>query len=267
MKNRRAISALSATLLLSTFPHQEPRFLIPAVPLLLTCLGTPRSRIFLGSWIVFNVLLGALMGVYHQGGVIPTQLQIPTILAENAAQAVATDSNIIDTHTAQPATVFWWKTYPPPLWLLGDGASNSNSTNASIKKIQDIQTRDLMGIPGLEMIHQLEETAPTCSPASSWSRVGRKSTAGAEEPAILLVAPLSATFLDTYIADSDPSSEGEEAPDSEKSNSLQLHKLWSFPRHLNLDDMDFGDDGVWSTLSRVVGRKGLGVWAVRRKGC
>ncbi|KAK2765950.1 alpha 1,2 mannosyltransferase [Arachnomyces sp. PD_36] len=262
MKNWRAISALSATFFLSIFPHQEPRFLIPAVPLLLTCLGTPRSRVFLGSWVVFNVLLGALMGVYHQGGVIPTQLQIPTILAENAAPTIAAGTNAIDSAIAPPATVFWWKTYPPPLWLLGDGSSNS--TDTPIKSIQDIETKDLMGVPGPEMIRNLKETTPTCPPASSWSRVGRKSS---EESTVLLVAPLSATFLDPYIADPSLASSGEEElPEIEK-NSLQLHQLWSFPRHLNLDDMDFGDDGIWSTLKRVIGRKGLGVWAVRRRGC
>lgn len=264
MKNWRAVSALSATLFLSIFPHQEARFLIPAIPLLLTCLGTPRSRVFLGSWVVFNVLLGALMGVYHQGGVVPTQLQIPTILAEYAAPAIAAGANTVDTVIAPSATVFWWKTYPPPHWLVGDGSSNS--TNSLIKRIPDIQTQDLMGIPGLEMVHKLEGTALTCPPPSSWSRVGKKSS-GEEEAMVLLVAPLSATFLDPYIADPSFSlSLEEEIPENEK-NSIQLHQLWSFPRHLNLDDMDFGDDGIWSTLKRVVGRKGLGVWAVRRKGC
>lgn len=267
MKNWRAVSALSATFFLSVFPHQEARFLIPAIPLLLTCLGTPRSRLFLGSWVVFNVLLGTLMGVYHQGGIIPTQLQIPTILAENAAPAIATTGvNTVDTDIAPSATVFWWKTYPPPHWLLGDGTSNS--TNTPIKRIQDIQTQDLMGIPGLEMVHKLEETTPTCPPASSWPRVGKIFSAE-EDTMVLLVAPLSATFLDPYFADHPSSlSSGEEIeiPEDEK-NNIQLHQLWSFSRHLNLDDMDFGDDGIWSTLKRVVGRKGLGVWAVRRKGC
>ena len=267
MKNWRAVSALSATLFLSIFPHQEARFLIPAVPLLLTCLGTPRSRIFLGSWVVFNLLLGALMGVYHQGGIVPTQLQIPTILAENATPAIATGADTVDTGSIAPsATVFWWKTYPPPLWLLGDGTSNS--TDTPIKKIQDIQTLDLMGISGLEMIERLEETT-TCLSASSssWPLGAGKGSSAGEDTMVLLVAPLSATFLDPYVADpSSPSSSAGEVPENEK-KPIQLHPLWSFPRHLNLDDMDFGDDGIWSTLRRVVGRKGLGVWAVRREGC
>ena len=45
---------------------------------------------------------------------------------------------------------------------------------------------------------------------------------------------------------------------------ITLEELWSYRQHINLDDLDFGDDGVWPTLERVVGDRGLVVWNVRK---
>ncbi|CAI7642762.1 unnamed protein product [Penicillium glandicola] len=215
MRNVRALSALSATMLLSFFPHQEPRFLLPAVPLLLSCVPMRRSRLLLAAWVIFNAAMGFLMGVYHQGGVIPTQLAMRDIVSSST------------THHLPSATVFWWKTYSPPLWLLG---GDNQST--------EIETLDLMGMSGVEVMLQLEQSVPSCSNPSS----------------VFLVAPTSAAFLDKYAVSASQS----------RDQNLQLHPLWSYRKHLNLDDMDFGDDGILPTLRRVVGRRGLGVWSVRR---
>ncbi|KOS41876.1 hypothetical protein ACN38_g7275 [Penicillium nordicum] len=215
MRNMRALSALSATMLLSLFPHQEPRFLLPAVPLLLSCVPMRRSRLLLVVWVIFNAAMGFLMGVYHQGGVVPTQLAMRDIVSSST------------THYTPSATVFWWKTYSPPLWLLG----GDNQTT-------EIQTQDLTGMSGVEMMLQLEQVVPSCSNPSY----------------VFLVAPTSADFLDDYAVSVRQS----------RDQNLQLHPLWSYRKHLNLDDMDFGDDGVLPTLKRVVGRRGLGVWSVRR---
>lgn len=163
--------------------------------------------------------MGFLMGVYHQGGIVPAQLAMRTIVSTNTvAQGIKTNPD---------ASVFWWKTYSPPQWLLG--AENS-STPA-------ITTLDLMGIPGVDLIQRLNQSVPSC---------------GAVSP-VYLVAPTSATFLDEYAVTGTP-----RTPD------LQLYRLWTYRKHLNLDDLDFGDDGVVPTLARVIGRRGLGVWSVRR---
>lgn len=231
LRNPRAVSAISATMLLSVFPHQEPRFLLPCVPLLLSCLRLNKPRLFLATWVIFNAALGFLMGVYHQGGVVPTQLAIPSI--------VTSTMNSLDTPLAEPhraaATVFWWKTYSPPLWLLGD-----NSTAPSSLAV-DIDTRDLMGMSGPNMIQHLNQTVPSCHPDPS------------RESSVFVVAPKSATFLDQYTETA--------------SSDLRFRELWSYPKHVNLDDLDFGSDGVVATLRRVIGRRGLGVWSVRRAGC
>lgn len=233
MQNMRAVSAISATIFLSIFPHQEPRFLIPCVPLLLSCFRLHTSRLLLVSWVVFNAALGFLMGVYHQGGVIPTQLAIPSILSSYHHVSGAVPD------AGQPTTtVFWWKTYSPPRWLLGDARTDLDI---------DITTRDLMGIPGPDLIHHLDQSLPAC-PVDGNTQV--------DGNAVFVVAPKSAIFLDRYIH----GGKGED-----KQEEIELQELYIYPKHLNLDDLDFGDDGVFATLGRVVGRRGLGVWAVRRR--
>lgn len=121
------ISATSATLLLSLIPHQETRFLLPAVPLFLASIHLPNSRCaaryFLAAWIGFNTFFAILMGVYHQGGVVPVQIWL------------GTQQNI------SMSEVFWWRTYSPPVWLL-DG--------------NRIQVTDLMGVDVKEMIARID---------------------------------------------------------------------------------------------------------------
>ncbi|PYH88453.1 hypothetical protein BO71DRAFT_391564 [Aspergillus ellipticus CBS 707.79] len=238
LKNTRAVSAISATAMLSMFPHQEPRFLIPCVPLLLSCLRVRKSRLFLGAWVIFNALLGFLMGVYHQGGVVPAQLAIPSIVSTSVLESGNVPYGDMPRGSA---TVLWWKTYSPPLWLLGDNATAP----------LDIETRDLMGISGPEMADELEKLVPSCPN-------DEEDSSTAPRPFIFVVAPKSATFLDQYTTPLDSTS---------GTSDLRLHELWTWSKHLNLDDLDFGTDGIFPTLGRVIGRRGLSVWAAQRTGC
>ncbi|THC94701.1 hypothetical protein EYZ11_005812 [Aspergillus tanneri] len=225
-------------MLLSIVPHQEPRFLIPCVPLLLSCLRIPKSRWFLAAWVIFNAALGFLMGVYHQGGIVPAQLAIPSIISANAV----TPNGAPLGSAPVSAVVLWWKTYSPPLWLLGDSANHS----------LDIESRDLMGMSGPEMDKELRKLIPSC-PSRNKNGAEDLDTELARHPdAVFIVAPKSAKYLDSYTKlESD-------RPD------LELHELWSYSKHINMDDLDFGTDGIISTLRRVIGRRGLAVWAVRR---
>jgi phosphatidylinositol glycan class Z len=126
------------------------------------------------------------------------------------------------------AHVAWWKTYSPPRWLLGEVNTN-------------VTTTDLMGMPGDQMLQHFREVAPCIGKAMSGNGV-------------LLVAPLSATFLDASIDQS-----------SSSTSDIRLTELWQYRKHIGLDDLDFGDDGVWPTLSRVIGRRGLGIWKVEKR--
>ncbi|KAH8702588.1 putative alpha 1,2-mannosyltransferase Smp3 [Talaromyces proteolyticus] len=236
--NRRAVSAISATMILSIFPHQEPRFLLPCVPLLLTCIRPLRSRPFLISWLLFNAAMGYLMGVYHQGGVVPTQLAMPSIISSK----LPTTQN--EYKAGSNVTVFWWKTYSPPLWLLGD--------NSSLPA--NIQTRDLMGMRPLEMIEWIDGAVPQCS--ENKPRSNRKQS---DQNLVFLVAPRSAIFLDAYTKSGSTTTAAD--------RPIQMEELWTYKQHLNLDDLDLGDDGFLPTIARVFGRRGLSVWAVVRTGC
>ena len=204
------LSAISGTLLLSCIPHQEPRFLLPAIPLLLSSLHLPRSRLstkyWLAAWIVFNAVFGVLMGIYHQGGVVPTQ----TWLGQQSAFGVSRTE------------VLWWRTYSPPIWLLDHNL---------------IRTTNLMGIPFASLQMQVETAlGPGCN---------TNKTVG-------LVAPYSSLEIDPWIA----KTVGDQA--------FTFEEVWRYDKHLNLDDLDLGKEGIWGTLERVVGRRGLVVWKIRR---
>lgn len=104
-------SATSGILFLSLVPHQELRFLIPVVPLFCCCfdvaaLGSRLSTIGLNMWLVFNVALTVLMGVLHQGGVVPAVEYFHELHGNGVAQV-------------------WWRTYSPPTWMLGDRESST----------------------------------------------------------------------------------------------------------------------------------------------
>jgi GPI mannosyltransferase 4 len=131
------------------------------------------------------------MGVYHQGGIVPTQVFL-------SKQPDATNA-------------IWWKTYSPPIWLL-------NGKNEVLK------THDIMGMKGPLMLRELSALA-TCHNPSTNNTASLDET---EEP------------------------------------GLRFKEVWRYSRHLNLDDLDVGDDGFWATIKRVVGRRGLVAWRVTK---
>jgi len=99
---------VSSMLFLSLAPHQEMRFLYATlVPFVLlgfkSILGSEGNIWTKSGWITFNIILLLLMGVNHQGGVIPSILKI-------AAQPVEVEST---TH------VVFYRTYMPPKHLFG----------------------------------------------------------------------------------------------------------------------------------------------------
>lgn len=213
----RLWSAMSGLVVLSAFQHQEARFLLPTVPLFLSSIRMPRNQtvfyIFTAVWIGFNLALGSLMGIYHQGGVVPGQVFLSQ--QPDATQAI------------------WWKTYTPPIWLLNG-------------KNEFLTTRDVMGLKGELLLEQLSQLATCDTPADRRNQEYLK-----EKNGTYLIAPASATWLDPYL-----SNKGLEG--------LRFREVWRYRKHLNLDDLDFGDDGVWDTLARVIGRRGLVAWRVTK---
>lgn len=213
----RLYSAISGIVVLSLSQHQEARFLLPTVPLFLSSVRLPRNKtvmkVWTASWIIFNIILGTLMGIYHQGGIIPAQVFMSK--QPDATQAV------------------WWKTYMPPIWLLNG-------------KNEVLRTRDVMGMKGETLLEELAKLATCDTPADRRNMEYLK-----EKNGTYLVAPLSATWLDPYL-------------ENKGLDGLRFREVWRYRRHLNLDDLDFAEDGVWDTLSRVVGRRGLAIWRVTK---
>lgn len=211
------LSAASGTAILSLIPHQEPRFLLPVVPLLFSSVQLPRSptlkSVFWTAWIVFNIALAGLMGKYHQGGVIPAQL------------ALGGDKGV----ELKPIEVLWWRTYSPPVWLLGGSNITTNTT-----------TTDLMGI-SFDELKQLID-----------SKVHEQ---GFDPPLIALVAPNSSVELDQW--KSMPA-------DEESGRHFYIRPEWTTGSHLNLDDLDIPTEGLKGTWDRVVGRRGLTIWSIAK---
>jgi phosphatidylinositol glycan class Z len=213
----RLYSAISGLFVLSFFQHQEARFLLPTVPLFLSSVHVPKNKVVLriwgAAWIIFNLFMGLLMGIYHQGGVVPGQVFLSQ--QPDATQAV------------------WWKTYTPPIWLLNG-------------KNEVLTTRDVMGLKGDLLFEQLSQLATCDTPADRRNQEYLK-----EKNGTYLIAPASATWLDPYLP-------------NKGLEGLRFREVWRYRRHLNLDDLDFGEDGVWNTLKRVVGRRGLVAWRVTK---
>ncbi|KAI1816775.1 GPI mannosyltransferase 4 [Poronia punctata] len=213
----RLYSAISGVFVLSSFQHQEARFLLPAIPLLLSSVRLPKNptymKIWIGAWMVFNVALGLLMGVYHQGGIVPGQVFLSK--QPDATQAV------------------WWNTYMPPIWLLNG-------------KNEVLRTQDVGGMPGDTLLEELDRIATCDTPADRRNQEYLK-----EKNGTYLVAPLSTTWLDPYL-------------ENKGLDGLRFREVWRYNAHLNLDDLDWGEDGVWHTLKRVIGRRGLAAWRVTK---
>ncbi|KAJ4304285.1 alpha 1,2 mannosyltransferase [Collariella sp. IMI 366227] len=195
-RSLRLYSAISGIIVLSLSQHQEARFLLPTVPLILSSIRLPKNekvaRIWVGVWIIFNITFGTLMGVYHQGGVVPAQVFMSK--QPDATQAI------------------WWKTYMPPIWLLNG-------------KNEVLRTQDVMGMEGELLLAELDRIATCDTPADRRSMEYLK-----EKNGTYLVAPLSATWLDPYLL-------------NKGLEGLRFREVWRYRQHLNLDDLDFAEDG------------------------
>ena len=116
------LSICSALVLLSIFPHQELRFLIPIVPFICMQLPNIKPKLFFKLWITFNSIMYIIMGVYHQSGIIDA------IISEKYY-----DKKNINVH-------LWWKGYSPPTWMYMNNKLTVGTTNFinDIERIDDI---------------------------------------------------------------------------------------------------------------------------------
>ena len=66
------------------------------------------------------------------------------------------------------------------------------------------------------------------------------------------VAPYSSREMDDWIVK------------SAENEAFAFEEIWRYGQHVNLDDLDIEGEGIWGTLGRVVGRRGLVVWKVSK---
>jgi phosphatidylinositol glycan class Z len=102
-------SVVSGLFVLSCAPHQEPRFLLPSIVLLVvvlygTILTEGRRRWFRNFWILFHALLLIFFGVLHQSGVVRSLLA-----SHEIASAHGSGSG--------PSLFVYHHTYMPPSFL------------------------------------------------------------------------------------------------------------------------------------------------------
>lgn len=112
------LAVISGFLTLSIFPHQELRFLLPAVPLLSTLISFSNPafsilkkyfKIALSLWLIYSSILSVFYGYFHQAGIIPAIAEIN--------DNVLTSSLSISS-SSHTTTLLFWRTYPPPTWML-----------------------------------------------------------------------------------------------------------------------------------------------------
>lgn len=148
----RAISSCSqwtiifSLAMLSSAPHQEPRFLLPLlIPLAILSLNTKSWENYQGYlsavWIVFNVTLLVFFGLMHQSGIIPSLLAMGTTLADR-----------------NPKAVLFYHTYMPPTFASRLGLNKrhckvADDTSCHDYACKDFSILDLDGTNNLSSLH------------------------------------------------------------------------------------------------------------------
>ncbi|CAG5125015.1 unnamed protein product [Candidula unifasciata] len=144
-----SLMALVPILSLSMFPHQEPRFLIPVLPVFvvmgakLVSATMPGKLSFFALWVVFNILMTLVYGYMHQAALIPA-LSI-------YQQKLSSSSQLSKSYHA-----IFYKTYPPPRHLL---LLQTNNTQASVY--------ELAGAPLDTFLQTLRQVQTGCSTSKS----------------------------------------------------------------------------------------------------
>lgn len=120
------LACISGIFFLSFIKHQELRFLTPILPLLSVSVNLANfdsylnAEIVIKCWLVFNIILGSIYGIFHQGGIIP----------------------LISNHSGKEIPIhIWWKTYSPPTWIYNNYNLTVSTTNfeKNEEKIDNIE--------------------------------------------------------------------------------------------------------------------------------
>jgi len=156
------LCSVSGLILLSLRPHQEFRFLLPIIPLLLVSLSQflppdaflstsskSYSRIrkqskplepqktrgllakkrhwgWYSSWFIFNLLAGVFMGSLHQSAIVPMSRYLANRIHQTPPPRVCLNPDKSDYF--RQTRMIWHRTYPAPDWLFGQPLGDSNTS-------------------------------------------------------------------------------------------------------------------------------------------
>lgn len=206
------LSIVSGLLFLSFIPHQEARFLLPLVPLLCCCadsrLFRPRvMRILLAIWLSFNIVMGVIMGIFHQGGVVPAQAHIGRYLSET------------------PSVFVWWKTYSPPIWIMGKPLGTVDIACPNGDNYEEIYNA----------MNNLERHSVVIDLMGSSTEVVNDVLLNVQGKShdIYFISSEASVYSDSslwYFNDS-----------IHESTPFKMEKVWRYNYHLSLDSIDFTD--------------------------
>lgn len=218
------LTFLSGTLILSIIPHQELRFLMPLVPMAVSCFDLTRFEtdinttdkkveekdgnnlrndgntrklsarivnILINLWLAFNILMSVLMGVFHQGGVIPAL----DFIHQNSLGGIH----------------IWWRTYSPPTWMLADDLNsfeyltiNNESELYEISNIKQNLVIDTMGLNKNEFSKLLQLVSALKKP-------------------IYIITPSASFNLEL------------------KNSEFEFESIYHYKYHLDMDHLDFSN--------------------------
>ncbi|ANB12907.1 Smp3p [Sugiyamaella lignohabitans] len=240
-------SALGGITVLSIIPHQEARFLLPVVPLLCWSFdpevlrSIKCAKIVVRAWLVFNLAMGILMGYFHQAGVVPAQ----SFLGEHLAH---------DAHT-----ITWWKTYSPPIWILGqpvgsvqmlDPLSEGDSDRERYQPILDE-----LATGGVKKSHVFSNIIGSDGPLISVLDLMGADT-GVVHDIVTAAVDSSPSSKHNYFVAPASTLRNASCPNEILGTSLNFTEVWSTSKHLSMETLDWSD---FSTL-----RPGLKVWLVEK---
>ncbi|KAG0223186.1 hypothetical protein BGX31_008650 [Mortierella sp. GBA43] len=143
-------SGISGVSFLSAMPHQEARFLTPLILPLVVSLSGKISRLgrkFWPLWLVVNVVMAIVFGVFHQSGLVPA-IDLVQHQALGFRDWHSRDRNGISYSTR----VIFYKTYMPPQHLFGYSSQfvETQRVNLTVMdwraKSQDDLLKDLKSI-------------------------------------------------------------------------------------------------------------------------
>ena len=194
------LSALSGILFLSCKPHQEFRFLIPAIPLILSSFAQftiRRLRLWINLWICFNAIAGVFMGLIHQCGVVPSTQYLadrfhePRITTCGSSEPLSIPSESL-------TRVLWWRTYPCPEWLFGHDLARDHATQIYVKSLGGSLERLERELDDCVTVDARNATLDFRGLCDAWA------TSNGDDTGLLqrtfLVAPRSALVLDAITA-------------------------------------------------------------------